>query len=241
MFGTVAALCGALAMAGHGPANANAKTQIRGDYLEARTADVYTGPCFSNAEVFITGDKAVMAWKVTEGAWDGVDLSGLSVAAAVKGSTTFSEDDPAKARAVVIVDEKADRAQREALVSLAKHLAGERLSKVVDVRTSAINLNVEAHAMAAGRKMDDNAHKGHVAPHAPRASLWVPGLAEILTRPLDEGDHACGNEVVAYEPLSKGVDVLPAYTLGHHFRGKGLDSTWDDPNCRSSFVGHFAY
>ena len=35
-----------------------------------------------------------MAWKVTEGSYQGVDLAGLSVAAAVKGSTTFSEDKP---------------------------------------------------------------------------------------------------------------------------------------------------
>ncbi len=31
---------------------------IRGDYIEARTADVFTGPCFSNAEVFIYGNHA---------------------------------------------------------------------------------------------------------------------------------------------------------------------------------------
>ena len=47
---------------------------IRGDYVEARTADVFTGPCFSNAEVFIYGNHAVLAWKVDEGAWKGVDL-----------------------------------------------------------------------------------------------------------------------------------------------------------------------
>ena len=70
---------------------------IRGDYVEARTADVFTGPCFSNAEVFIYGNHAVMAWKVTEGSWKGVDLSGLCVAAAVNGTTTFSEDKPEKA------------------------------------------------------------------------------------------------------------------------------------------------
>src|SRR5688572_31077504 len=27
------------------------RTQLRGDYIEARTADVFTGPCFANAEV----------------------------------------------------------------------------------------------------------------------------------------------------------------------------------------------
>ena len=84
-------------------------------------------------------------------------------------------------------------------------------------------------------------HSIHLAPRAARASFWAAGLAEILTRPLDDGDHACGNEVVAYEPLSEGVEALPAYTLGHRFKGAGLDSRWDDPNCRSSFVGHFAY
>ena len=78
-------------------------------------------------------------------------------------------------------------------------------------------------------------------PHAPRASFWAAGLAQIVTRPLDENDHFCGNEVVAYPPLSQGVKALPAYTLGHEFKGEGLDTRWNDPNCRSSFVGHFAY
>ena len=34
----------------------------------------------------------------------GVDLSGLCVAAAVDGTTTFSEDQPEKAESVLIVD-----------------------------------------------------------------------------------------------------------------------------------------
>ena len=46
-------------------------------------------------------------------------------------------------------------------------------------------------------------------PHAPRASFWAAGLANIVTRPLDENDHFCGNEVIAYAPLSQGVKVLP--------------------------------
>src|SRR6516164_10234833 len=86
---------------------------IRGDYVEARTADVFTGPCFSNAEIFISGNRAVMAWKVTEGSWNGVDLRGLCVAAAVNGTTTFSEDQPEKATAVLILDRSADSRQRE--------------------------------------------------------------------------------------------------------------------------------
>ena len=231
MHKSLAAFCGALVLFGTGVAGA---AGIRGDYVEARTADVYTGPCFSNAEVFIYGNQAVMAWKVTEGSFDGVDLSGLSVAAAVKGTTTFSEDKPELATSVLIVDEKADSRQREALVALARSLGGKRLSNVVGVKTSRISLKVEAHSAA------DPSHAGHGMPQAPRASFWAAGLAQIVTRPLDERDHACGNETVAYAPLSRGVEVLPAYTLGHQFKGAGLGGNWDDPNCRSSFVGHFA-
>jgi len=241
MLKPLAAALGVLSLAGAAPALAAApQTTIRGDYVEARTADVYTGPCFSNGEVFITGHQAVLAWKVTEGAWDGVDLSGLTVAAALRGTSTFSEDKPELARSVVIVDQRATPQQREALVAMAKALGGARLSKVVDVTSTRMMLTVESHAMSASEKLSDHAQL-HKTPHAPKAVFWAAGVAEILTRPLDETDHTCGNETVAYAPLSKGVDVLPAYTLGNKFQGKGLDTVWNDPNARSSFVGHFAY
>ncbi len=231
---SITAFLGAFALVCSGIAGA---ADIRGDYVEARTADVFTGPCFSNAEIFLYGDQAVMAWKVTEGSFRGVDLRGLSVAAAVRGTTTFSADDPARARSVLIVDEKADARQREALIAMAKALGGDRLSHIIDVKTARISLKIESHTMA---DVAPSAHAAHGMPHAPRASFWAAGLAQIVTRPLDERDHFCGNEVVAYEPLSQGVSALPAYTLGHQFKGNGLNTLWDDPNCRSSFVGHFS-
>jgi hypothetical protein len=214
-------------------------SRVKGDYVEARTADVYTGPCFSNAEVFITGQQAVMAWKVTEGSWKGVELNGLSVAAAVVGTTTFSEDDAKAAKSVLIVDKKATPAQRDALVDMARELGGDRLRNVVAVRTSVLIVTVEDHATSS--KSAEADHKAHGMPHAPLGLFWAPGLAEILTRPLGDGDHFCGNETVAYSPLSAGVKALPAYTLRHKYAGGELDSRWNDPNCRSSFVGHFAY
>jgi len=209
---------------------------IRGDYVEARTADVFTGPCFSNAETFITGKEAMMAWKVTSGSWKGVDLSGLCVAAAVNASTTFSEDQPEKAAAVLIVDSKANSQERVALIDMAKSLGGARLGRVSVVTSARMSLKLEEHAKT---EMPQQ-HSVHGMPQSPRASFWAAGIAQIVTRPLNEGDHACGNEVVAYPPLSKSVDVQPAYTLGHAFKGAGLNTRWDDPNCRSSFVGHFA-
>ena len=218
---------------GAAPAGA---ADIRGDYVEARTADVFTGPCFSNAEVFIYGNHAVMAWKVTDGSWNGVDLRGLCVAAAVNGTTTFSEDAPEKASAVLIVDAKASDSQRKALIEMAKSLGGKRLNQVAAVTTARMSLKLENHQMSDVSA----AHAAHGMPQSPRASFWAAGLARIVTRPLDERDHACGNEVVAYPPLSQSVTAQPAFTLGHAFEGNGLNNQWDDPNCRSSFVGHFA-
>jgi hypothetical protein len=218
------------------PAAASA-AGIRGDYVEARNADVFTGPCFSNAEVFIYGKQAVLAWKVNEGSWNGVNLAGLCVAAAVQGNTTFSEDNPAKAQAVLIVDARGSARQREALVELAKTLGGTRLGQVSAVVATRMQLTLENHPDS----KSDAAHSTHAMPKSPRASFWAAGVAQIVTRPLDDRDHFCGNEVVAYPPLSRSVEVQPAYTLGHEFKGGGLDTRWDDPNCRSSFVGHFAY
>lgn len=231
----ISRLAGVLALGAlSGTVNA---VEMRGEYVEARTADVFTGPCFSNAEVFIYGKQAVAAWKVNQGSYKGVDLSGLTVAAAIRSEKTFSEDSPGDSRGVIIVDEAADSRQREALVEFAREMAGGRLDKVVAVRSAAMGLTVETSSMA--MNMED--HKHHGMPQAPRASFWVPGLAQILTRPLDDTDHLCGNEVVAYPPLSKGVDVLPAYTLGNKYSGPELGGTWNDRNARSAFVGSFSY
>ncbi|AMV38801.1 DUF1326 domain-containing protein [Planctomyces sp. SH-PL62] len=218
----------------------SAATRVAGDYIEARTADVYTGPCFSNAEIFITGHQAVLAWKVTEGSWKGVELNGLSVAAAVVGTTTFSQDDMSAAKAVLVVDQKATPAQHDALIEMAKALGGDRLKHVVAVRTASLIVTVEDHKGSSESEEADS-HKAHGMPRAPQALFSAAGLAEILTRPLGADDHVCGNEAVAYEPLSSGVQALPAYTLRHRYSGDELDTLWNDPNCRSSFVGRFSY
>jgi hypothetical protein len=233
MRNSMAALCGTILVLSTSVASA---AGLQGDYVEARTADVFTGPCISNSEVFICGSQAVMAWKVNQGAWKGTDLSGLCVAAAVRGTTTFSEDQPDKAVAVMIVDQKATPRQREALVQMAQELGGARLKNVAAVQSARMSLKIEEHE----ESPTDRSSDAHGMPHAPRASFWAAGLANIVTRPLDANDHFCGNEVTAYTPLSQGVTALPAFTLGHEFKGAGLNTHWNDPNCRSSFVGRFS-
>src|SRR6266581_4201342 len=82
---------------------------IRGSYIEARTADVYTGPCFANSEGGLVGELAVFGWKIDKGSWQGVSLDGLSVVGAVKASGTLGDvyHSSYPVKSILIVDEKA--------------------------------------------------------------------------------------------------------------------------------------
>ena len=79
--------------------------QISGDYAELRTADVWTGPCFANGEVGLTGNDALMAWRIRKGTWNSVALDGLSVVAVVHARSTLGDpySDPFRMRQVHVL------------------------------------------------------------------------------------------------------------------------------------------
>src|ERR1051326_1256133 len=62
---------------------------IRGSYIEARTADVYTGPCVANGEAEQVGREAILGWRIDGGSWKGVDLAGLSVVGVIHSVHTL--------------------------------------------------------------------------------------------------------------------------------------------------------
>src|SRR2546426_7046864 len=117
-----------LAVAGAMPVLAATQSAptILGDYLEVRSCDVFTGPCFANAEMGLTGKEGILVWSVREGNWKGTALGGLSVIAVVRTDGTLGDlrYNPRRGQAVVIVDAKANSQQREALKDLACSLAG---------------------------------------------------------------------------------------------------------------------
>src|SRR6266702_7652515 len=124
----------------------------RGEYIEARTADVYTGPCFANSEAGLVGEFAVFGWKIDKGSWQGVSLDGLSVVGAVKASSTLGDvfHTAYPVKSVLIVDEKATPEQRLALRSFAKKMGGDLLQDVVRVDYKPIALyfeNNDLHSM----------------------------------------------------------------------------------------------
>ena len=197
--------------------------ELTGKYVEARTCDVYTAPCFANAEMNLAGKHAVMGWRVDQGAVDGVKLDGLSVVAVVAASDTLGLKQTGPAKALIIVDDKATSAQRDALVQLARREGGELIKNVIAVNSAPIELTV-------GECKEGGC-----------SSLTVGKVARIETRCVDpHHDKICGNESAFYPPLSKDVDAQTAVALEHSFQGKALNETWKDANRRGAYVGSFS-
>lgn len=199
------------------------QAQIYGDYAEVRTADVYTGPCFANGEVGLTGNEAVLAWRVQKGTWNEVRLDGLSVLAVVHANATLGDPyaDPLPARAVLIVDERATQAQRAALIDFARNQNRALLDNVVAVQSAPIRFEHLRHGYA---------------------TVKAGSFAVISTRPLHEGDQICRNEEVFYEPLAAHLShAMPALATDSGYQGSDLGVTWREFNRRGSFVGTFSY
>jgi hypothetical protein len=197
--------------------------QIRGDYIETRSADVYTGQCFANGEVNLVGNEAILAWHVQSGSWDGVPLDGLTVAAAVRAHGTLGDpyESPYPAHAVLLVDDQASTDQRAALVSFAHQMGGELLRQVEQVITTPMELVVN--------------HQEHGV-----ALLRAGQFATVQTRSIGDKDHLCGNEVTFYPPLTDLAHSMPAVALTDSYRGPGLGVDWESHGKRSAFVGSFA-
>jgi len=231
-------------------ATATAAPGISGDYLEARTADIYTGPCFANSEIDLVGKQAVLAWRVREGAWHGVPLDGLAVVAAVRAAVTLGDPagGPLHAAAVLVVDQRATPIQRDALVAFAHAMAGDMLTTVVAVKSAPIEMALGVPSPAApSAGLSGHRHLPAAGPGAAgisgdarlKAGDWI----DLATRGIGAQDHLCGNEEVYYPPLtaaSSRVTAVPAVTVAYDFRGPGLGMVWSSPGKRSAFVGHFA-
>jgi len=196
--------------------------QIRGDYIETRSADVYTGQCFANGEVNLVGTEAILAWHVQSGSWDGVPLAGLTIAAAVRAKATLGDpySNPYPARSVLLVDDQATPQQSAALVSFAKQMGGELLNHVDQTLPVPMEMIVN--------------HERHGV-----GLLSAGEFVTVQTRSLSDKDHVCGNEVTFYPPLTPVAHSMPAVAVTDAYKGPGLGESWETHGRRSAFVGTF--
>lgn len=197
---------------------------VSGQYLETRTCQVYTGPCFANAEMGLAGKEAIMAWGIESGSRQGVDLAGLNVVVVVRSSDTLGFKglaDAKELKSVILVDERATSEQRSALVDFAKEHSGLAGKVVARVDSSPIKISLNQHDLV--------------------AKLDAGKSAKILTRKAREGDCICRNEVAYYPPLAKVDNFAAGVTVEGEFNGRGLSTRWSIPQSRSAYMGTFNY
>jgi len=194
---------------------------VTGTYVEARTAEVFTGACVMNGEAATTGREALLAWKVDRGQVDGISLDGLAVIAALASDTNLGiheiggESTPA--RAAIYVDSRANAAQRQALVAMVKSLSGNLIGSVVQESAVPIAFTDSGHQITVSTdtvKLAVEKHLNH--------------------------DASCGNKQW-FNPLTGGVHAEMGTTDQNAYSGPALCSKWSDPNKRSSFFGTFSY
>jgi hypothetical protein len=214
---TVAALI-ALAAA---PIMAGGKGTVTGSYVEARTAEVFTGGCIMNSEAETMGKQAVLAWKVDRGTFNGVSIDGLSVVAALAGDRNLGMTEMGGAkpavRSAIFVDSRANGAQQLALVALANELSKGLVGTIVNVTPQPI-------------RFDD---------HGAEIEVSTGAVSLDISKHLPH-DPTCG-AMQWFHPFSTVDQAEMGLTAAHAFSGSGLGTKWSDPNRRSAFFGTFSY
>ena len=198
--------------------------RITGEYVEARTAEVFAGGCIMNSEAETLGRQAVMAWRITSGAFDGVALDGLTVAAAVAGDRNLGMremggEEPTAVKAIIIVDPRATAPQRDALVRLVRELSKGLITHVVRVDVAPVRFATSQQYV----------------------ELSVPDNNIRLTVNKEmKHDPSCG-AMQWFTPFTKLADAALGVAEEHAFEGQGLNTKWSAPNKRSAFFGTFVY
>ena len=177
---------------------------------------MFAGACHYNGEVVTTGRDAMMAWNVTSGKWQGVDLSGVRALAIVTSDANLSENNAARS-AEIIIDSGASQTQSQALLDALKVKYAATLGNVVTVRSAPIKFD----------------HKGRTyAVAADDATINVEAMPNDLCCKMPN--------LVWYSPLVGLENRKVGYTVNATYSGKALANPWSRSGENSAFYGSFS-
>jgi hypothetical protein len=190
--------------------------QLRGEYVEVRTASVFAGACHYNGEVVTTGRDAMMAWNVTNGQWQGVDLSGVRALAIVSADVNLAEDNAART-SEIIIDSNASRAQAVAMLNALKEKYAAALGTVAAVRSAPI-------------RFERNGRTYSVVTN--EASMNIEAMPNDLCCKMPN--------LVWYTPLVGLENRKVGYTSKALYSGKVVGEPWSRSGENSAFYGTFS-
>jgi Protein of unknown function (DUF1326) len=190
---------------------------VKGDYVEVRTASVFAGACHYNGEVTTTGRDALMAWSVTSGKWNGVDLTGMRAIAVVSADDNLSNAQAGR-RAELIMDKSASHEQTVAMLEAIKSRYAEALGQIVSVRTAPINFK----------------HEGQ--------TYQVDSVEAAINVEAMPNDLCCRMpNLVWYSPLVSLGQRKVGYTIKALYTGHTVGDNWERAGENSAFYGNFAF
>jgi hypothetical protein len=189
---------------------------LRGDYVEVRTASVFAGACHYNGEVVTTGRDAMMAWNVTSGKWQNVDLSGVRVLAIVSADANLSDGNAAR-QSEIIIDANASRTQALAMINALKEKYAASLGKIVEVRSAPISFERNGRTYAVVTN---------------EAAINVEAMPNDLCCKMPN--------LVWYSPLVGLENRKVGYTSKALYSGKVVGEPWSRSGENSAFYGTFS-
>ena len=199
-------------------AASSTSSKITGDYVEARTASVFTGACHYNGELVTTGRDAVMAWHFASGAWNGVDVSGLSVMAAVSSDQNLGQEQAGR-KSELVVDARASEAQAAALANLLREKCGAKLGEVTAVRRANISF--------------DHADRDY--------TVSADKFASLSVQPMPNGECCKQPHLVWYSPLAPVDSRKVGYTVRAAYTAGIVGEPWSREGENSAFYGSFSF
>jgi hypothetical protein len=195
-----------------------AETTVSGEYVEARTCNVYIGACHANGERVTAGREALMAWNFRKGAVDGVQVDGLNAVAVTAGSDNLAEA-TANRTSVIYVDSRATEEQAKAVATLLSSRYDKALGKIAAVKRAPIEFKKD--------KLE--------------YTVRVPDVAYLKTTRF-ECSHCVMPHMLWYEPFVELKSSLVAKASMNEFKGAPeLGTKWRRADENSSFVGEFAF
>ena len=198
-----------------------ADSRISGEYLEARTAEIFTGGCIMGSEAETMGKQAVLAWRVDRGTFNGVSLDGLAVVAAVAGDKNLGireiGGESANVRSAVFVDARANSLQQQALVAMASELSKGTVANIVQVTPAPITFTSEEHVV----------------------NVQTDNIALTVDKHMVH-DASCG-AMQWFHAFVPSASTAMGVAIENSFSGSALGTKWSDPNKRSAFFGTFSY
>ena len=192
-------------------------TAVKGDYVEVRTASVFTGACHFNGEVVTTGREAIMAWNFASGRWNGTDIGGMKAIAVVSSDANL-ENVGAARRSEIILDNAANHDQKVAMLEALKNKYAATLGEIVSVRSAPISFK----------------HEGK--------TYQVAGNEAAIKVEAMPNDLCCRQpNLVWYSPLVQLSGRKVGYTLKAVYSGNTVGDAWERDGENSAFYGSFAF